>query len=152
MVSGLCFYVLPECESSRSLCLYLFLVTFLVFFFFCFLFACFAFCLFVLVLFNLYFTSQNLFLSRFTLWLFPIRYLLPNPCLHENVNTPHPTRLLNSLRPLVSRGLGASSLTKPRPDSPLLHMCWGPHISWCMLPGWCSSIWEISGVQVNWDC
>ena len=31
-------------------------------------------------------------------------------------------------------------------------MCWGPHISWYMLPGWCSSIWEISGFQVNWDC
>jgi hypothetical protein len=33
----------------------------------------------------------------------------------------------------------------------VLYMCWGHHISWCMLPGWCSSIWEISGVQVNWD-
>jgi hypothetical protein len=31
-------------------------------------------------------------------------------------------------------------------------MCWGPHIRWCMLPGWWSSVWEISGVQVNWDC
>jgi hypothetical protein len=31
-------------------------------------------------------------------------------------------------------------------------MCWGPHISWCMLPGWWSSVWEISGVQLNWNC
>ena len=32
-------------------------------------------------------------------------------------------------------------------------MCWGPHISWCMLPGWWwSSVWEISRVKVNWDC
>ena len=31
-------------------------------------------------------------------------------------------------------------------------MCWGSHISWCMLPGWWLSIWEISGVQVSWDC
>jgi hypothetical protein len=23
-------------------------------------------------------------------------------------------------------------------------MCWGPHISWCMLSGWCSSVCEIS--------
>jgi hypothetical protein len=38
------------------------------------------------------------------------------------------------------------------PGSPLLYMCWESHISWCMLPSWCSSIWEISRVQVNWDC
>jgi hypothetical protein len=31
-------------------------------------------------------------------------------------------------------------------------MCWGPHISWCMLPGCWFSVWEILGVQVNWDC
>jgi hypothetical protein len=31
-------------------------------------------------------------------------------------------------------------------------VCWGPHISWCMLPGWSSSVWQISGVQVNWNC
>jgi len=31
-------------------------------------------------------------------------------------------------------------------------MCWRPHISWCMLPGWWSSVWEISEVQINWDC
>jgi hypothetical protein len=64
---------------------------------------------------------------------------------------PHPTRLLNSLGPPVSWRLGSSSLTKPRPGSLLLYMCWGPHISRCMLPGWCFSVWEISGVQVNWD-
>jgi hypothetical protein len=64
----------------------------------------------------------------------------------------HPTRPLNSLGTLVFWGLGASSLPEPRPSSPLLYMCWGPHISWCMLPNWWSSVWEISGVQVNWDC
>jgi hypothetical protein len=31
-------------------------------------------------------------------------------------------------------------------------MCWGPHISSCMLPGLYSSIWEITGVQVSWYC
>jgi hypothetical protein len=31
-------------------------------------------------------------------------------------------------------------------------VCWEPHISWCMLPGWWSSVWEILGFQVNWDC
>jgi hypothetical protein len=51
----------------------------------------------------------------------------------------------------VSWGLGASSLIEPRPSIPLLYMCCGPHISWCMLPGWWSSVWEISGVQVSWE-
>jgi hypothetical protein len=31
-------------------------------------------------------------------------------------------------------------------------MCWGLHISWCMLPGWWSSVWEILGVQISWNC
>jgi hypothetical protein len=30
-------------------------------------------------------------------------------------------------------------------------MCWEPHISWCMLSVWWSSVWEISGVQLNWS-
>ena len=71
-------------------------------------------------------------------------------CLQEDVTTAPPTRPLNSLGPPGSWGLGASSLTEPRPDCPLLYMCWEPHISFCMLPGWWSSVWEISGVQVNW--
>jgi hypothetical protein len=29
---------------------------------------------------------------------------------------------------------------------------WGPHISWYMLSAWWSSVWEISGVQIDWDC
>jgi hypothetical protein len=31
-------------------------------------------------------------------------------------------------------------------------MCWELHISWCMLPVWWPSVWEISGVQINWNC
>ena len=31
-------------------------------------------------------------------------------------------------------------------------MCWGPHISWCIIPGWWSGVWDISGVKINWDC
>ena len=65
---------------------------------------------------------------------------------------PHPNRPLNSLGPPVSWGLGASSLTEPRPGNPLLYMCWGPHITWYMLPDWWSSVWEILQVQVDWDC
>jgi hypothetical protein len=30
-------------------------------------------------------------------------------------------------------------------------MCWGPHMSWFMLPGWWSCFWEILEVQVSWD-
>jgi hypothetical protein len=58
----------------------------------------------------------------------------------------------HSLEPQVSQGLGASSLTEARSDSLLLWMCWEPHVSWCMLPGGWFSIWQISGVQVSWDC
>jgi hypothetical protein len=66
--------------------------------------------------------------------------------------TPHLTCLLNSLGPPDCRGLGASSLNEHRPRSPLLYVCWGPHVSWCVLPVWRSSVWEICGVQINWDC
>jgi len=31
-------------------------------------------------------------------------------------------------------------------------MCWTLHLSWCMLLGWWSRVWEISRVQVNWNC
>ena len=58
---------------------------------------------------------------------------------------------LNPLGPLFSWGLGASSLNECGSGSPLLHVCWGPHIRWCMLSVWWSSVWEISGVQTNWD-
>jgi hypothetical protein len=77
---------------------------------------------------------------------------IPPTCLHMDVSTPHPTWLLKSLGLPVSFGLGASSLNEHRPGSPLQYMCWGPHISWCMLPVWWSSVWEISVVQINWDC
>lgn len=63
---------------------------------------------------------------------------------------PHHTSL--SLGPQVFWGLGASSPTEPRPGSPLLFMCQGPHISWFRLPGWWCSVWEIPVVQVSWDC
>jgi len=66
--------------------------------------------------------------------------------------SPNPTSLTHSLGPQVSLGLGASSLTDSRSGSPLLYMCWGLHISWGMLPGWWLSVWELSGVQVSWDC
>ena len=76
----------------------------------------------------------------------------PNPHLQEDVPTPPPTRSPHSLRPPVSWGLGASSLTESKPRSPLLYTCCGPHISWYMLTCWWLRVWEISGVQVSWDC
>ena len=74
------------------------------------------------------------------------------PYLHEDFSSFHPIRHLNSLGPLVFWQLGVPSLIGHRLSSPLLYMYCGPHISWCMLPGWWSSIWETSGVQVNWEC
>jgi hypothetical protein len=87
-----------------------------------------------------------------TLWLFQIPFLFPNP--HPLPSTPplYPTLPLNILGLLVSWGLRVSSLIKHRPSSPLLYMYWGPHICWCMLPVWWSSVWEISGFQIDWDC
>jgi hypothetical protein len=77
----------------------------------------------------------------------PPHLLSPCGCPH----TPcHLTSKLSGASSLLR--LGASSLNEHRPSSPLLYVCWGPHISWCMLSVWWSSVWEISGVQVNWDC
>jgi hypothetical protein len=43
------------------------------------------------------------------------------------------------------------SLAEARPGNPRLYMCWEPCTSYCMLPGWWLSVWEISGVWVSWD-
>jgi hypothetical protein len=78
--------------------------------------------------------------------------LSPWGCPHAYPH-PHSTWPLNTLGPPVSWGLGTSSLTEPIHSSLLLYMCvCGPHITWCMLPGWWSSVWQILGIQVNWDC
>jgi hypothetical protein len=81
-----------------------------------------------------------------------IQHLFPTPCLHGDAPNPHPTWPLNSLGPAVSWGLGASSLNEHRHRSPLLYVCLGPHISWCILSIWWSSVWGNSGVQINWHC
>jgi hypothetical protein len=95
---------------------------------------------------------QVLFPFWSTQWLLQVSYILlvllfPQGCPHL-----HSKRPLNPLGPPVSWGLGTSSLTKPRPNILLLYMCWGPHISWCMLSSWWPSVWEILGVHVNWEC
>jgi hypothetical protein len=90
-----------------------------------------------------FYTSYFIPLLQSTLWLIHIPYPFPTPCLYVDISTPHPTWPLNSLGPPVSWELGASSLNEHRTGSPLLHMCWGSHISWCMLPV-CGPVFERS--------
>jgi hypothetical protein len=88
-----------------------------------------------------------------TLQLFHIPYLLPTSMSpHIDVLIAYLTLPLNSLRPRVSWGLGVSYLDAHKTSSPLLYVCWDPQISCCMLSVWWSSVGEIPGVQINWDC
>ena len=83
-----------------------------------------------------------------------VLYPIPPPFSHlqeGDTRKLYPSSPSNSLLPHVSLWRGASWLTEPRPGSPLLYMYWKPHISWCMLPGLWLSVWERSGVHVNWD-
>jgi hypothetical protein len=116
---------------------------------------------------NSIFLFKNLFIYLF-IYLFILQIFSPTPSLPSNCSIPlphplspwggsypfttHPMWPLNSLEPPVSWGLGASSIIEHRPSSPLLYVCWGPHISWYMLSVWWSSVWEISEIQINWDC
>ena len=75
-----------------------------------------------------------------------------NPSPPVQPSNPYSTRPPHSLGSQVSWVLGASPFTEARPGSPLLYMCCGPHMSWCMLPGRWLSVWVISGGQVSWDC
>ena len=101
-------------------------------------------------------------------FIFYISYSIPHaPIPHPICHIPHlfptptvfmlippilqPTWPLNSLWPPGFWVLGASFWYDHRHGSPLLYMNWGTHISWCMLSVWCSSVWEISAVQINWD-
>jgi hypothetical protein len=78
-----------------------------------------------------------------SLQLLHIPHLHTHPThLHVDATTLNPTWPLNSLRPPVSWRLGTASLNEYRPGSPLLYVCWGPHIIWCMLTVWWSSVWE----------
>jgi hypothetical protein len=70
----------------------------------------------------------------------------PTLCVQEDV-PPTPARPPCSLGPQVSQGLGSSSPTKPRPDVRGLGLVLA-RVS-CLVG---SSVSEISGVQVSWDC
>ena len=85
-------------------------------------------------------------LPQYAFWLVQIPYLIPTPvspweCLHQ----PPPLNQ-TSKQPEISNLLRDTSfLTERRPR---LYMCWGPHVSWCMLLVWWSSVWEISGSRL----
>jgi hypothetical protein len=70
-------------------------------------------------------------------------HTLPYPT-PPHLTPPYPARPPHSLGHQVPWGLGTSSLTEARPGSPLVTMCQGPHISWCMLPGWWRRVSERS--------
>jgi hypothetical protein len=80
-----------------------------------------------------------------------------SPCLQEDVPTTHHTPPSHKNSPLP-RASNLSSvrplfpLTDAWPGSSLLYMWQGPQTSYCMLPSWYFSVWEISGVQVSWVC
>jgi hypothetical protein len=92
-------------------------------------------------IFKSFLTVQTLSPSRSTIGLFHITHLLPlspRGCPHL---TPTPPDLPNPW--------GLQSLfSESRPSSPLLYMCWGPHISCCVLPGWWLSVGEIPRVHL----
>jgi hypothetical protein len=69
-----------------------------------------------------------------------------------SLSPPPTTRQLCSLGPQAFWGLCASSLTEARPGSISAVCELRSHISWWVLPGLWLSVWEISGVQVSWDC
>jgi hypothetical protein len=98
-----------------------------------------------------FFAVQLLSLSQWHLWLF----LTPICSPITSMKCPHAKTQWYQTSPIP----GSSNLSRVRcmfstvirPGSLLLHMCWEPHISWCMLPGCCLSVWEICVVQVSWD-
>jgi hypothetical protein len=99
---------------------------------------------------------------------FYIPYFIPLPCLLSNCSTSHtssPSPNLNVDAPtplpyLTSKLPGASSLLRVRwiwmntDLAVLYYTCVHTytHISRCMLPGWWTSVWEISGIRVSWNC
>jgi hypothetical protein len=40
-------------------------------------------------------------------------------------------------------------MNEHRPRILLLYACWGLCSSWCMLSVWWSSVWDITGVQIE---
>ena len=99
--------------------------------------------------FYFFFTVQLLPLSQYPLPQFLIPFLLLPV---SKRMSPLLTKPPHSLGTQVCWGLVALSHTEARPSNPLLYMCWEPLTSSFMLSGWCLSVWEISWVQVSWNC
>ena len=85
---------------------------------------------------------------------------LPSNCSSAHTPSPRSISKMSPPRPpphQTSPLPGASNLLRVRYifshwGNTLLYMCREPQISWCMLPSWWLSVWEISRVQVNLDC
>jgi hypothetical protein len=104
--------------------------------------------------FLIYFKLQILFPSLSTIWLSTSHTSSLPSFLYKDFCTPYPhpqqtCKLLGASRLLRVRYI-ISEWTQTRQSSTICVL--GASISWCILPGWWSSVWEISGVQVNWDC
>jgi hypothetical protein len=89
-------------------------------------------------------------LTRVATWCF-LSFFSPSfqedgspPCLPPGLPTPWGFRSLEKVRCFFSQW--------GQTRHPVLYMCQGTRISWCMLPGWQLRVWEMSGVQVSWDC
>lgn len=109
------------------------------------------------LMFLLFLTLQISFLSCSTPWLLHIPWL-PLPHLRPvTMRMSPPSRALNSLGPLVSWGLGASSLTDPRP---LPYMCWRTsyqlvYAAWLVvkcLRSLGSRLTETADTATGWPC
>jgi hypothetical protein len=113
------------------------------------------FCVFIFLLFNL--ILFEIHFLRFIFHSLPLHSHhptspYPTPPPHP---TPFPQGCSHPLPHLTSKLPGASSLLRVRciisewTQTQKSSTVWGPHISWCMLSVWWSSVWEISGTQTN---
>lgn len=79
-----------------------------------------------------------------TLPLVHIPHLLPPPV--STWMSPLPPHLASKFSKSSSLLRVRCIISESRPRSLLLYVCWGLHISLCMLSAWWSSVWEILGV------
>ena len=132
------------CMNICFLCLFFWdfsYVCFLPYLFVCysFILPCFFCFYYIYVLFIQFFKKLILFLHSIFSFLCPD---LAYNCFTSHTSSPPPLSMWISLPPpfLTSKHIEVSSLLRVRciicgwhrPESPLLYVCWGPHISWCI--------------------
>ena len=149
------------CMNICFLCL--FLVTFLFFFPHTYLFAIplsyLVFHFYYIYIIFIHFLKSNLF---FTLPIFFPLPLIHPPVFPHPIPPSHPLSMWMSLPPpyLTSKHPGVSSLLRVTCIISGWTQTWqsstvcvlGASYHWYMLPVWWSSVWEILGAQINWDC